>query len=152
MGWFNFTTITPSAEYDSNQTLASSTRYAMIDCSNTSVTITLGAASSNKRTIHTIKKIDSSGNSVTIDANGSEKIDGELTVELKLQYSYITIICDGTEWFIIGGEYVKMEDLLKRLLNEVIENTYKTLIEVKQSKLHLAKLSGEKITEKDIKY
>ncbi|GAH36988.1 unnamed protein product, partial [marine sediment metagenome] len=53
-----------------------------------------------------------------IDANSTETIDGEQTIELTLQYAYLAIICDGTEWWIIGGEYVKMEDKLDTLIDK----------------------------------
>lgn len=84
-----------------------------VNASSGSVTITLPAAASHTDRIYTIKKIDSSGNKVTIDGNSDEKIDGEETVDLNLQYSYVTIVCDGDEWFIIGGRNVKIEELVK---------------------------------------
>jgi len=46
----------------------------------------------------TLKKIDSSSNAVTVDANSSETIDGELTVSLSTQYETTTLICDGSNW------------------------------------------------------
>ena len=151
MGFYDFTTgITASDDVTTSETLSSSTQFVWVDATKGNVIITLPAAADNTRTVYTIKKIDNSGNTVTIDANGTEKIDGELEIVLNLQYQYVTIVCDGDEWFIIGGEYVKMEDLLKKLLNEQIELLYETLIKVKQNTLHLAKLSGEKITDKDV--
>jgi len=63
-----------------------------------SVTLPL-AAESFKKII--IKKIDVSGNTVTVDGNGAETIDGQLNYQLTLQYESITIISDGTQWFII---------------------------------------------------
>lgn len=82
--------------------------------------ITLPVATSHANRVYTIKNIHGSG-TVTIDAYGPENIDGETTVTLNLQYSYVTIVCDGTEWFIIGGQNVKMEDLLRQILDEIIE-------------------------------
>jgi len=46
----------------------------------------------------TLKKIDSSSNAVTVDANSSETIDGALTVTLSTQYETTTLICDGSNW------------------------------------------------------
>lgn len=37
---------------------------------------------------------------ITIDANGSEKIDGELTIELSQRYSSVIIFSDGANWLI----------------------------------------------------
>ena len=83
-------------------------------------TITLPAADSNTNRKYTIKNTHGTGR-VIVDANSKETIDGEQTVDLNLQYQYITIICDGDEWLIIGGEYVKMEDLLGQILCEIKE-------------------------------
>lgn len=47
-----------------------------------------------------IKKIDTSGNSVTIDADGTETIDGSLTIVLSSPYDAVTLRCDGSNWFI----------------------------------------------------
>jgi len=103
----------------------------MVDASSGAITITLPASASHANRVYTIKKIDNSGNAITIDANATEKIDGEETIALNLQYSYVTIVCDGTEWFIIGGEYVKMEDLLQQILDELKTETDK-LKEIKE--------------------
>jgi len=46
----------------------------------------------------TLKKIDSSSNTLVIDGNSSETIDGELTVTLSTQYETTTLICDGSNW------------------------------------------------------
>jgi len=65
-------------------------------------TITLPAASINTRRVYTIKKISSDGNTVTIDGNGAETIDGVTTKTLTTQWQFITIKCNGTGWFVIG--------------------------------------------------
>lgn len=108
-------------EYTSAQTLTADNYLVIVDASSGNIIITLPASASHANRIYTIKKIDSSSNKVTIDANGTEKIDGEQTVVLNLQYSYVTIVCDGDEWFIIGGEYVKMEDILRDLLGKILD-------------------------------
>ena len=118
-------------EIDSATTLSALHYLVMVDASGGSITVTLPASASHSKRMYTIKKIDSSGHTVTIDGNGIETIDGELTIALGLQYSYITIVCDGTEWFIIGGEYVKMEDKLDDILETLetqLEHTEKLLV------------------------
>jgi hypothetical protein len=50
--------------------------------------------------IYTIIKTDSSANTVTIDANGSETINGALTYLLTLQYQSVVLWCDGANWFV----------------------------------------------------
>jgi len=52
---------------------------------------------------YTIKKIDSGGNAITIDPNGAQTIEGSSTKTLSSQWSYYTIVSDGTNWIIIGS-------------------------------------------------
>ena len=66
------------------------------------ITVNLPAAVSNSDRIMFIKKTDSSTNAITIDANASETIDGDLTKLLNVQYEAIPIVCDGSNWFIPG--------------------------------------------------
>ena len=99
---------------------------------NGTATITLPAAADHTNRMYTIKNIHSTG-SVVIDANESETIDGEQTIGLNLQYQYLTIVCDGDEWFIIGGEYVKMEDILRDI--KAIAEKQKTILEKVEKEL-----------------
>ncbi len=48
-----------------------------------------------------IKKVDVSVNTVTVDGNASETIDGATTAVLTTQWESITIHCNGTAWFIL---------------------------------------------------
>jgi len=90
------------------------------------IEITLPAASAKPGKWYWIKKIDSSVNSVVIKGDTSaETIDGEESVILNLQYQYIVVLTDGTEWFILGGEYVKIDDILQKLLEEQQETSKK---------------------------
>lgn len=50
----------------------------------------------------TIVKADASDNTVTIDGNASETIDGALTKVLRLPYQTATLICDGTQWVTVA--------------------------------------------------
>ncbi len=65
--------------------------------------ITLPAATNSTDRVYHIKKTDSSANAVTIDGNASETIDGALTQSLSIQYESLQIVCDGSNWHIIGG-------------------------------------------------
>ena len=118
-------------EYVASRTLGVDNFLVMIDCSAGDITITLPESASHNDRVYTIKKIDSSNHKVTIDANSTETIDGEETIDLNLQYQYLTIVCDGTEWFIIGGEYVKMEDILEDIrdrLDTLLDQDAKGLV------------------------
>lgn len=61
-------------------------------------TITLPTASGNTGKIFYFKKTDSSTNIVTIDANGSETIDGALNVQSASIYDELAIQSNGTNW------------------------------------------------------
>jgi hypothetical protein len=65
-----------------------------------SSTVTLAAAGlmSGRRLF--IKNTSSAGNTVTVDAATTEEIDGALTQVLSA-FASITIVCNGTAWFII---------------------------------------------------
>ena len=73
----------------------------LIDATSAPVVITLPVAASSVGLLYNIKKIDSSANGVTIDANASELIDGALTQIVTKQYVALTIQCDGTGWYIL---------------------------------------------------
>jgi hypothetical protein len=64
------------------------------------ITLTLPAAATARKCHLTF--INKSGNAVTIDANGSETIDGSLTIQLSSVRSSVTLLTDGTEWFIVS--------------------------------------------------
>ena len=59
------------------------------------------AAALVKWIVYTIKKIDASANTVTIDADAGELIDGVLTQVLTTQWQAVRIQSDGTGWIII---------------------------------------------------
>jgi len=47
-------------------------------------------------------------------------------------------------------EYVEVKELLDKLLNEEIQKVQQIVIELQQIKLHLASMSQEDISEKDV--
>lgn len=73
----------------------------LCDATSAGFTVTLPAVSGNAGLNFHIKKIDSSGNTVTADANSSELIDGATTAVLTTQYESIHIVCDGSAWHIV---------------------------------------------------
>ncbi len=81
-------------------TATSSDYIILCDTSGGSFTITLPATSGIK-TIYHIKKTDSSGNTITVDADGSETIDGSLTKVINIQYDSMMIVSDGSNWHIV---------------------------------------------------
>ena len=88
-------TITGNATLDADDTVV------LCDASGGAFTVTLPAAAANETKRYFIKKIDATSNAVTIDANGSETIDGQATQVITIQYNSPQIVSDGTEWWII---------------------------------------------------
>lgn len=82
---------------------ALSTSHTVVLCDTASggITVTLPIAANNTGRRYFVKKIDSSGNSVTVDGNGSETIDNSTNMVLASQYDSVEIVCDGTGWWII---------------------------------------------------
>jgi hypothetical protein len=72
----------------------------VILCNAATLTITLPASSGNTGQTFYIKNIHATG-VATIDANGSETIDGALAKYITTQYESLTIVCDGSNWHII---------------------------------------------------
>jgi hypothetical protein len=72
----------------------------LADATSNAITVNLPMASGNSGLQYFIKKTDSSANTVTIDPNASETVDGQTTYILTVQYESIIIICDGSNWFV----------------------------------------------------
>ena len=66
----------------------------------TSSAITVNLPTPVNGTQITIKKIDSSGNTVTIDGNGNT-IDGSATQTIGTQFTALKLAADGNNWFIL---------------------------------------------------
>jgi hypothetical protein len=70
----------------------------LVDCTGAAVTVTLPRASQNTGKRFTIKKIDSSGNAVTVAPFSTATIDGAATATISTQYVSLVVISDGTNW------------------------------------------------------
>jgi hypothetical protein len=90
------------ASKNADYTLTASDRTVLVDASGAARTMTLPAAASHLGRVYSIKKTDSSANTVTVDGNASETIDGALTKVLTAQYEVVTIQSDGANWHIIA--------------------------------------------------
>jgi hypothetical protein len=71
------------------------------DASGGAFTVTLPAASGSAAMQIHVKKIDASANAVTVDADGSELIDGNLTFDLRWQDESLMLQCDGAGWYVL---------------------------------------------------
>lgn len=73
----------------------------LADATAGNITVALPAAASSSGTTLVVKKTDVSVNTVTLDGNGAETIDGVTTKVLSAQYASLMIFCNGTAWWII---------------------------------------------------
>lgn len=85
----------------SNTTLTTSVNQILLaDTTSGIFTITLPTAVGNPGLAYTIKKINQ-GNDLTINTTSSQTIDGSTSIVLKVQYTSLDIISNGTNWFIL---------------------------------------------------
>ena len=66
-----------------------------------SITMALPSAALVPGRIYVFKRINSGANAVVVDPSGAETIDGAATHTLSAQWNSVTIMSDGTSWFII---------------------------------------------------
>jgi len=132
-------------DVDGNYTIENTYDLVLFDCSTGNITATLPAVATNNGKMFMLKKIDSTGNQVKIVTPGTEVIDGEDEVILSLQWQYVTIVSDGVDWFIVGGEHVKMTDILLKQ-NELQEQSINKLSKIET---HLSFITGEELKEED---
>jgi pimeloyl-ACP methyl ester carboxylesterase len=84
-----------------NTTLSAVHHTVLVDATSDNLTMTLPTATSSPGRVYVVKKIDSSANTVTIDGNASETIDGATTQAISTQWASLTIQSNGTSWFIL---------------------------------------------------
>ena len=92
-------TWTQSALQTSNYT-ASLGELVLCDPSGGAFTVMLPTAVGHLRMI-TIKNTTSSTNTITIDGNSTETIDGSLTVSMNTAYQSVTMVSDNANWWIL---------------------------------------------------
>lgn len=72
----------------------------LVDATGGARTITLKAATNMAGKVYVVKKVDASANTVTVDGNGAETVDGAATYVLTVQWQAVTVRCNGTAWFV----------------------------------------------------
>jgi hypothetical protein len=72
------------------------------DASGAAFTVTLYTSVANSGRIVRVVKTDTSANVVTVDANGAETINGQTTIALTVRYDTVSLISDGTGWFVLN--------------------------------------------------
>jgi hypothetical protein len=94
-------TVVPYATITTDTTVTSSNVAVFANATSGAIDVTLYAATSNGGKTLTIKKTDSSSNTVDVIRAGGETIDGATTVTLKHQNESITLMSDNSNWFIV---------------------------------------------------
>lgn len=85
----------------SNYTITGTDVVVFANAASGNVTVTLPTASSFTGYRFYVKRIDSSANSCTIARSGSDTLDGQTSISLDLQYTCLTVISNGSTWYII---------------------------------------------------
>jgi hypothetical protein len=88
------------ATADSPYTVADTDETILCNAAAGAMTINLPSAVQSGRKI-TVNKIDTSSNAITVDASGIQTISGDLTQVLLTYRASITMIADGSNWWLI---------------------------------------------------
>jgi hypothetical protein len=84
-------------------TLKNSDKTILADASSASFTVTLpGAATVEEGKTYTVKRTNAGTNTVIVDGNGSETIDGIPSLRLNQRFDYLQLQSDGTNWMVIS--------------------------------------------------
>ena len=73
----------------------------LADATGGAFTVTLPAVTNAQRKLYHVKRTNAGVNNVTVDGFGAETIDGALTFVLGAQYDSITVLHNGTAWWIV---------------------------------------------------
>lgn len=92
-----FATTTKSIDY----TITGTDVVILANAASAAVTITLPLASSFAGYRFFIKRIDGSANTCQIVRSGSDMIDGDTSILLTVQYLSMTLVSNGSQWYII---------------------------------------------------
>lgn len=98
--WLNLMTIGVQTK-TGNYTVTPSDDTIVCNAASAGFTITLVAASTCTNKVYRFKKSDTSRNIVTITPNGSDTIDGQTNQTLNQQGDILTLVSDGTTWWLI---------------------------------------------------
>lgn len=92
---------TVNTQSGTSYTVSASDTVVIADATSNNVTVTLPAASTVNGYRFYVKRKDGSANSVTVARSGGDTIDGATSVTLDAQYTSITVVSDGSNWYIL---------------------------------------------------
>ena len=96
---------TAIAAKQQDYTLTATDHTVLVNCSGGNVTVTLPTAVGCAGRLYVIKRVDSSGNSVNIDAHGSEQIEGSTSLVGVASGGSLTLQSDNSGWWKVA-EYI----------------------------------------------
>ncbi len=103
--------VTRAVTTTDSATTADKKKLLLCDATSAAFTETLpAAASAGDGFTIAIKKTDATAHAVTIDGNGSETIDGSLTLALSSQNDSVILVCNGSNWYSIARDPVVIPD------------------------------------------
>jgi hypothetical protein len=85
----------------SNYTITGTDVVIFANANSGAVAITLPTASSVSGYRFIVKRTDASANGCTVIRSGSDTIDGATSLSLDLQYTAVTVVSNGSNWYII---------------------------------------------------
>jgi hypothetical protein len=99
--WYNALLPYEALSADDTQAVNDANKVLGVDASGGAKTITLPTAASIGGRVYSVIKTDSGANTVTLDGDGSETIDGLTTQVLRQQFDALTVVSNGTNWQIL---------------------------------------------------
>lgn len=94
--------VAPTAAKTSSYTIAPIDYMLRGDATSGAVMMTLPAASTVPGQLFAVKKIDASGNTVTVRATGAELIDGSPMMVFTTRFSGCVVQSNGTSWDVLS--------------------------------------------------
>lgn len=136
-GTLKLTTESLTATKTSTYTALTSDDVIVCDTSGGAFTVDLYGASGNSGKVLTIIQIGSGTNAVTVDGSSSETINGDTTWTVTGQYSYIKILCNGSNWIIIDSKFYDRRSVV--LSANTSTSTANTWVDITGASLTLPK-------------
>ena len=98
-----YVTTDPTTPYAPTPSTVTTKRpyYILWDCTAGAKVLDLPLAADSNGVVFTVKKTDATANSITLDPNGAELIDGLATFDFSTPNWAISVVCNGTAWFVI---------------------------------------------------
>lgn len=93
----------PYREVTADTTLTGDDVVLYVDASAAGVTVTLPPAAGHGRRVLIVMKVDASANTVTVDGNGAETINGAATVTVFMQWTVLVFHCVENGWRILAN-------------------------------------------------